>query len=129
MRREIVVVVVIALGTAIFAAAGSCRPSRERVAMDETSGNPARGAEMVRAYGCNACHTVRGVPGPRGTVGPALDSLATQSFIAGHLPNDTPSLIAWIRHPREIVPGTAMPDLNVTERDARDIAAFLTTRK
>jgi cytochrome c1 len=34
----------------------------------------------------------------------------------------------WIRNPQHVSPGTAMPDLNVGERDARDITAFLYTR-
>jgi cytochrome c1 len=34
----------------------------------------------------------------------------------------------WIRDPQHVAPGTAMPDLDVGARDARDIAAFLYTR-
>ena len=34
----------------------------------------------------------------------------------------------WIRDPQQVSPGTAMPDLNVGEGDARDITAFLYTR-
>ena len=34
----------------------------------------------------------------------------------------------WIRDPQQVSPGTAMPDLDVGEGDARDITAFLYTR-
>ena len=33
----------------------------------------------------------------------------------------------WVRAPQEVKPGTAMPDLHVRVRDAKDIAAFLET--
>jgi len=35
----------------------------------------------------------------------------------------------WLRQPQKVAPLTAMPDLDVTERDARDIAAYLSTLK
>ena len=36
-------------------------------------------------------------------------------------------MIKWIQHPQSIDPKNAMPDLGVTDQDARDIAAFLYT--
>jgi cytochrome c len=35
------------------------------------------------------------------------------------------NLVDWLRHTQAIVPGSAMPDLGVTERDAWDMAAYL----
>jgi cytochrome c1 len=35
----------------------------------------------------------------------------------------------WLQHPQTTKPGTAMPELNVPERDARDIASYLATLK
>jgi cytochrome c1 len=49
-------------------------------------------------------------------------------MIAGRLGNSPDNLQRWIRDPQAVSPGTAMPDLNVGERDARDITAFLYTR-
>jgi cytochrome c1 len=37
--------------------------------------------------------------------------------------------MAWIQHPQRIDPNTAMPDMDVSERDARDISAYLLTRR
>jgi cytochrome c1 len=34
-------------------------------------------------------------------------------------------MIRWIRQPREVRPGTAMPDVGLTDQEARDIAAYL----
>jgi cytochrome c1 len=47
--------------------------------------------------------------------------------IAGRLPNDTEHLVHWIRDPQGIDPSTAMPNLGLTDPEARDIAAFLYT--
>ena len=58
-------------------------------------------------------------------VGPSLRKLARRSYIAGVLPNTGENLVRWLREPQSIKPGTAMPDLGVGERDARDMAAFL----
>jgi hypothetical protein len=33
----------------------------------------------------------------------------------------------WIRHPREIDPRSAMPEMGVSEGDGRDISAYLYT--
>jgi cytochrome c1 len=35
--------------------------------------------------------------------------------------------VLFIRHPQQVSPGTAMPELGVSERDSRDIAGFLYT--
>jgi cytochrome c1 len=57
-----------------------------------------------------------------------VDGLPVRAVIAGRLANSPENLQAWIRDPQRISPGTAMPDLDVGERDARDISAFLYTR-
>jgi cytochrome c1 len=49
-------------------------------------------------------------------------------MLAGRLDNSPENLQSWIRNPQRVSPGTAMPDLNVSERDARDLSAFLYTR-
>jgi cytochrome c len=90
-------------------------------------GNPARGREAIQRYGCGTCHGIPGVRGATGTVGPPLDDFGRRSYIAGQLPNTGPNLQRWIMNPQDVEPGTAMPDVGVTEIDARDIAAYLFT--
>jgi cytochrome c1 len=53
--------------------------------------------------------------------------MGRRGYIAGHLPNNGPNLIRWIRDPQQVDPGNAMPDLGVGDVDARDIAAYLFT--
>jgi cytochrome c1 len=43
------------------------------------------------------------------------------------LPNTPQNMVRWLRHPQAVSPKSAMPDLGVTEPDARDVAAYLST--
>ncbi|MBI3969368.1 MAG: c-type cytochrome [Chloroflexi bacterium] len=90
-------------------------------------GDPRLGPAAIRTYGCGSCHIIPGVPGARGKVGPPLTSMAERAFIAGQLPNTPANLIRWIQQPQAVEPGTAMPDLRVSEADVRHIAAYLYT--
>ena len=82
--------------------------------------DPQRGEALIRSYGCMSCHE-------RGQVGPELTHMARRGYIAGRIPNIQIWMIAWIEHPQRLKRGTAMPELGVGERDARDIAAYLAT--
>ncbi|MGV7210678.1 c-type cytochrome [Oxalobacteraceae bacterium A2-2] len=84
-----------------------------------------RGKLALAQYGCQSCHVIPGITGSQVDVGPRLDSLPGQRYIAGRLPNDAASLAHWLRHPQQVKPGSAMPDLGVSARDADDMAAYL----
>lgn len=92
-----------------------------------TGGEPSRGPDIIRRYGCATCHAIPGVEGARGQVGPSLEGIASRTYLAGKLPNQPENMIKWIREPQEVSPGTAMPQLGVTEQDGKDIAAYLYT--
>jgi cytochrome c2 len=97
--------------------------SREAVRI--TGGNPMDGREAMKQYGCRTCHTVRGVEGATAKVGPELNGLRDRMTIAGKIPNSPENLMQWIRFPHSIDPHTAMPNMSVTEQDAKNIAAYL----
>ncbi|HEU4753589.1 MAG TPA: c-type cytochrome, partial [Armatimonadota bacterium] len=80
-------------------------------------------------YGCGSCHTIGGMREAKARVGPRLVGLKEQGYLAGRLPNVPHYLVYWIRDPQRYDPGNAMPDLGVTEGDARDIAAYLYSRQ
>lgn len=90
-------------------------------------GNADQGKQLIQNYGCGACHIIPGVRGARGLVGPPLNYFADRTMIAGELPNTPPNLARWIQHPKQVEPGTAMPDLGVTQEQANDMAAYLYT--
>lgn len=79
-------------------------------------------------YACVACHRIPGVVGPEVDVGPPLDELHRRRSLAGRLPADEDALVRWIRHPQSVKPGSAMPDMGVTEAHARLMAQYLLRR-
>jgi cytochrome c2 len=93
-----------------------------------TGGDVRRGEAMFIQYGCGSCHALKNVRTATGMVGPPLDGVALRVIIGGHLANNPQNMERWIRDPQHVAPGTAMPDLQVGEGDARDITAFLYTR-
>jgi cytochrome c2 len=86
-----------------------------------------RGAAVIREHGCGACHVIPGVEGAVSWVGPPLTEWARRGYVAGRLPNAPEHLVAWLRDPQAVSPGSAMPNLGLTEVEARDAAAFLYT--
>lgn len=93
-----------------------------------TQGDPRRGEALFIQYGCGSCHSVKNVRAATGMVGPPLDGIALRVIIGGHLANTPSNMERWIQDPQHVSPGTAMPDLGVSQGDARDITAFLYTR-
>lgn len=90
-------------------------------------GKPEFAAAVMRRYGCSSCHTIPGVQGADALVGPPLAGFAHRQYIAGRLPNEPETLVRWIMTPQELKPGTAMPNLGVSDQDARNMAAYLYT--
>jgi cytochrome c1 len=88
-------------------------------------GDAERGRALLQQYGCGACHRIPGIRNAIGTIGPPLDRLGRRVYVAGVLVNSPAELARWIREPDVAKPGTAMPNANVTEQDARDIVAYL----
>jgi cytochrome c2 len=92
-----------------------------------TGGNVARGVPAIGKYGCAACHTIPRVETATATVGPPLTQVAVRQYLGGHLINSPDNMIKWIQHPQLIDPKNAMPEMGVTDQDAKDIAAYLYT--
>jgi cytochrome c2 len=109
----------------------SCGPSSadKQWAGDSTGGDPQHGPAAIQKYGCIACHTIDGIRESRAMVGPPLTRMAARNYLAGNLQNNPENLIHFIQHPREVHNDTAMPEMGVTDEDARDIAAYLYTFK
>lgn len=91
------------------------------------AGDPVAGRAIVASIGCGACHAIPGIPGADGIVGPSLAGFANRPLIAGHLPNRAEELVAWVDDAPSLDPATAMPDMPLTEGEARDVAAWLLT--
>lgn len=92
-----------------------------------TGGDPDSGRRLVQRYGCAACHTIPGVPGSQGKVGPTLEGFAARVYIGGVTVNSPDTLIQWIEDPKSIDPKTAMPVTGISRAEARNVAAYLYT--
>jgi cytochrome c1 len=90
-------------------------------------GDARQGRELIRSFGCGACHIIPGVHEANGLVGPPLLLFGRRTMIAGELPNSPDNLARWIRNPKSVEPRTAMPDLGLTADQAQDVAAYLYT--
>lgn len=113
---------------ACVAALTACGYARSEVRGQHIDGaDPARGAATIEAYGCGSCHSIPGVRGAQGMVGPPLEHWAQRRIIAGEIPNDPQHLITWLKVPQSVEPGTAMPNMGVSDAQARDMAAYLYT--
>jgi mono/diheme cytochrome c family protein len=108
-----------------YAALPGTKPTR--AASIASDGDAARGRRAIQQYICVTCHEIPGIVGPNAPVGPPLEDIARRGFIAGVLPNSPANMVRWLRNPKAISPDSAMPDLGVTEQDARDMAAYLET--
>ena len=86
-----------------------------------------RGRTALHQHACSACHLIPGVTGSKVYVGPPLAGIASRQLIAGTLPNTPEGMVRWITATQQVKPGTAMPELGISERDARDIAGYLAT--
>ena len=116
-----------ALALALAGATACGSMPHEEDARRLTGGDPRRGREAIARYGCDSCHTIPGVPTADATVGPPLARVARRVYLAGHIENTPGNMMRWIRSPHAYDRQTAMPEMGVTERDSRDIAAYLYT--
>ena len=114
---------------ALASCGGTTRGEAARAARALTGGEPARGRAKIERYGCASCHTIPGVRGADSLVGPPLDRVASRAYVAGVLTNTPDNMIRWIKDPPGVDPLTAMPNMGVTDEDARDIASYLYTLK
>jgi len=90
-------------------------------------GNAHNGAKLIARVGCGACHMIPGIDGADGKVGPPLSDVADRIYLAGVVANTPENMIAWLKAPQSFVPGNVMPNLELSDHEARDIAAYLYT--
>ena len=107
----------------------ACALSGCNAAGASTVGDPQRGAVEIGRAACGSCHEIPGVALADGKIGPPLTHFGSRMVIAGTLPNSLPNLTMWLEHPQQVRPGTTMPDMGLSDGQARDIAGYLYTLK
>jgi cytochrome c1 len=131
-RRRIIaslaVVATLAAAAGTYAFAVQQARARKDVAVALTGGDPALAPGHMIHFGCGGCHTIPGVPGARGLVGPPLNGAKQRIYLGGVVENTPEKLIQWIVDPRALDPRSAMPKTGISEAQARDVAAYLYAR-
>jgi cytochrome c1 len=96
-------------------------PAHQRI----SDGNPERGRLMIAKIGCGVCHEIPGIRGARGIVGPSLAKFGLRALIGGVVPNRPEQLVRWVRDAPSLAANTGMPNLPLSEEEARHVAAYL----
>lgn len=79
---------------------------------------------------CYACHTIQGVPGAVGKLGPNLTHVASRStIVSGYLDNTLDNLKRWLEHPQSLKTGALMPNMNLNPSQVTALADYLQTLK
>ena len=116
---------VVLAGLLAAGAAAACSRGADGPGADRRGAIDAR-AVMADA-GCGSCHEIPGVEGADGRAAPPLTHFARRAWVAGRLENEPVELARWIEDPLEVDPKTAMPDLDLTDDEARAVADYLLT--
>ena len=96
------------------------------------TGDAANGRTLFTAKGCIACHTAQGVQGATGTIGPNLNGIgdaAKRPTLTDGAANTPEHIREWIKDPQKLKPGTMMPNLQLSDKEADDLTALLLTLK
>ncbi|MBT3590027.1 MAG: c-type cytochrome [Candidatus Marinimicrobia bacterium] len=90
-------------------------------------GDAVKGEELFNAVGCRGCHIVE--PDEANM----SDGISIESILKDHGPNliglgskgSAKWVYNWIKNPSEYWPETRMPDLRLSDQEAKDITAYL----
>lgn len=93
-------------------------PPQPTIAMAGSAPTPAAAAGRPQTFNqmCVACHAV---DGRGGQVGPALDGVADR--------RDADYLRRWLHDPAAVKPGTAMPNLRLTDPQVEELVTYLSS--
>jgi cytochrome c len=111
----------------LFLSAAACVGYNQSDAAYEKYSIYEQGRSALKNYGCARCHTIPGVVGADGNIGPSLERIATRNYIAGVLPNTPQNMRRWITNPPAVDEQTAMPKLNLSPQDLHTILVYLDT--
>lgn len=92
-----------------------------------TAGDAKAGRQVIATIECGVCHQIPGIVGANGIVGPSLEGFGQRKLIGGIVPNEPAFLQQWLQDAPSLAPNTGMPELPLSDNEARDVAAYLYT--
>jgi cytochrome c oxidase subunit 2 len=79
---------------------------------------------------CTGCHTINGLEGASGIVGPNLTHFADRTTFAGAtFANTSENLDGWLHDPPALKPGADMPNLGLSQAQIDELIAYLESLK
>ena len=96
----------------------------QKAAAAEPAGDAVAGKDVFAKSACVGCHTIRGVSA--GVLGPDLSHFGSRKlFGAGLWETNVDNVAAWVKDPPKLKPGSKMPNLHLSDADAKAVAAYL----
>ncbi|MCG8467385.1 MAG: cytochrome c oxidase subunit II [Gemmatimonadetes bacterium] len=96
----------------------------DAVPITDPEARAGRGVFMANA--CIGCHVVRGSPVVGGNFGPDLTHFGGRLTVgAGILDNTRENLIRWLDATQHVKPGSLMPEVDLTDEQIAQLAAYL----
>ena len=103
------------------------RWAREQQQSASVATKAVEGQRAFFANSCVNCHTIRGTSA-QGKFGPDLTHLMSrETLAAGVVPNTGDNLRLWVRDPQKFKVGCLMPNMQLTDQEVDQIAAYLQT--
>jgi len=102
------------------------RSDRPALAAIPVAGNAERGKSLIAEVGCYGCHSAdpeeaRNIVETRRQFGPNLSGVGSKA--------SKEWIYQWIKDPKSWNPATRMPNLRLSDQEAADIAAYVSTLK
>ena len=120
-------VITVAAAGGVFAYGTARSHERQALAAAVAGGDPSKAADHIQEFGCGGCHTIAGIRGAKGVVGPPLQQIRERVFV-GSRPNTVENLVEWIVNPKSVNSHTPMPITGISPSQARDVVAYLYAR-
>lgn len=92
------------------------------------AGDPANGKRVFETVGCAGCHILDG-NAKRDDYFPAINRLHGPNLVRTGSKVNSGWLYAWVKNPKQYFPDTNMPDLRLTDQEAADVVAYLTSSR
>jgi cytochrome c2 len=92
------------------------------------AGNPANGKKVFETVGCAGCH-ILDAKAKRDDFFPEINRLHGPNLVRTGSKVSKGWLYAWVKNPKQYFPDTNMPDLRLTDQEASDVVAYLSSSR